>query len=536
VTLFKPRLPERSKRRRRAIWASAGVVALAAAATGATAGPAGQQRTAAGGTFVLTNLSDPDPIDPALYTHTMARTFVRNVYDPLVYYKLGTTQIVPMLATSWSVSPNGRRYTFQLRRNVKFHSGASLTSADVKATIDRDLALKSGIGGSYLTDVRNARVTGQYSIEINLKRPYAFFLGKLAKIPIHSAADIAAHRGSDYAQSWFKDNANGTGPYALTSYVRGTQYTLTQNTGYWRKFHPNAFERIIVRPIPDSTTQAQLISRGEVNMGSWMATRDMIQASKSNGAKLFAFKSPMALVGALNGGKPPLDNVKVRQAILAAFPYDRMRQFYQGYAQPVRHVLSPNYPGSARFPVQHRNLARARQLLAEAGHENGEGIRTLRYVAVQGLEDERQAGLLLQDALKRIGIEVKIDVLPFGTFFAQEQNVKTAPDIGPGYEAPETNDPFEWFNKLFGKTGYVNWSHFSVPALDGLVAKAQVTNSVAQRRAMLRQAQRLIADNAFMIPMANFDGLYAGSDWIGGFQQDITDLLAVPKFFSMYRK
>jgi peptide/nickel transport system substrate-binding protein len=534
VTVTKPRLPGRS--RRRAIWASAVVVALAVAATGAAAGPLGQRAATAGGTFVLTNLSDPDPIDPALYTHTMARTLVRNVYDPLVYYKLGTTQIVPMLATRWSVSANGLRYTFQLRRNVKFHSGAAFAARDVKATLDRDLTLKSGIGGSYLTDVRSSRVTGPYSIEIILKRPYAFFLGKLAKIPIHSADDIAAHRGSDYAQSWFKDNANGTGPYRLTSYVRGTQYTLTQNTSYWRKFHPNAFERIIVRPIPDSTTQAQLISRGEVNMGSWMATRDMIRASKSRGAKLYDFKSPMALVGQLNGGKAPLNNLMLRQAILAAFPYDRMRQFYQGYAEPVRHVLSPNYPGSARFPVLHQNLPKARRLLTEAGHPGGQGIRTLRYVAVQGLEDERQAGLLLQDALKRIGIELKIDVLPFGTFFAQEQNVNTAPDIGPGYEAPETNDPFEWFNKLFGKTGYVNWSHFSVPALDRLIAKAQVTKSAAQRRVMLRQAQRMITDNAFTIAMANFDGLYAGSDWIGGFQQDITDLLAVPKFFSMYRK
>jgi peptide/nickel transport system substrate-binding protein len=181
-----------------------------------------------------------------------------------------------------------------------------------------------------------------------------------------------------------------------------------------------------------------------------------------------------------------------------------------------------------------QNLARARQLLAQAGHPNG-GLN-LRYVAVQGLEDERQAGLLLQDALKKINVNLKIDVLPFSTFLPQAQNVKTAPDISPGYEAPETNDPFQWFAKLFSKTGFLNLSHFSVPELDRTIAAAQQTKSAAARQALLAKAQKLIADNAFAIPMSNFDGLYVGSDWIGGLQNDITDLLYDPKFFLMYRK
>src|SRR5512133_3338977 len=82
---------------------------------GAKAGLGSSSKQAAdGGTFVMTNLSDPDPIDPALVSHTMSRTFVRTVYETLVYYKLGTTAIVPVLATQWKVSRNGRVYTFQL--------------------------------------------------------------------------------------------------------------------------------------------------------------------------------------------------------------------------------------------------------------------------------------------------------------------------------------------------------------------------------------------------------------------------------------
>jgi peptide/nickel transport system substrate-binding protein len=498
-----------------------------------TASAQARETAPAGGTFVVTNLSDPDPIDPALVSHTMSRTFVRNVYEPLVYYRLGTTRIQPILARAWKRSANGLTYTFTLRQGVQFHDGSTFDSADVVETIRRDLVLKSGVGGSYLKDVRGVRAQGPNTVVITLKRRNEFFLGQLPKIPIASAGDITANKGSDYAQAWFKDRANGTGPWKLDSYTRGTSYTLVRNPSYWRAFRAGSFDRIIVRPVPDSAVQAQLISRGEVNMGSWMSVRDIIQAARAPNVKLFNFQSPMTLVGALNGSRAPLNNLKIRQAIFAAFPYAQMQRFYQGYAQAPRHVLSPSYPGSARYPVLRQDLAKARRLLSEGGKPNG-GF-TLRYVAVQGLEDERQAGLLLQDALKQIGVELKIDVLPFATFFEQAQNPRTAPDISPGYEAPETNNPFEWFAKLFACDGFLNFSHFCVKALDQTIAQAQRTTSVPQQRRLVVKAQKLISDNAFMIPMANFNAVYAGPTWLGGFQQDITDLLSAPKFFGMYR-
>lgn len=533
MALRRPSARDLSTRRRVALSL---VLLIVLAASITSAGSGASAHRAAGGTFVMTNLADPDPIDPALVSHTMSRTFVRNVYETLVYYKLGTTTIVPVLATSWK--KKRLTYTFQLRRGVKFQNGAPFTSADVKATIDRDLALKSGVGGSYLQNVKSARTSGKYAVKITLKKPYAFFLGLLPKIPIASAKDIKAHMGSptDYAQAWFKNNANGTGPWKLQSYARGQQYTLVRNPHYWRKFSKNAFTKIVVRPVGDSATQAQLISRGEVHLGSWMSFRDMISAANSANAKLFDFHSPMTLILNITGGKAPLSDSKLRQAMIAAFPYAQMRQFYQGYAQAPRSVLSPTFPGAAKLPILQQNLDRARQLLADAGYPGGKGLRTLRYVAVQGLEDERQAGLLLQSALARIGVELKIDVLPFGTFLAQAQNVNTAPDFSPGYEAPETNDPFQWFTKLFACGGFLNLAHFCSKALDSTIAQAQRTESAKKRIQLLHKAQNLIASNGFAIPAANFDGLYVGASWLGGLKNDISDLLYDPKFFGMYRK
>ncbi len=344
------------------------LVVLVAAAVAASLGVAGVHGAKAapaaasedGGTFVLANLTDPDPIDPALTSHTMSRIFERNVYESLLYYKLGTTELVPVLATSWTVSKDGLNYTLQLRKGVKFQHGEPFSSADVKATFDRDLKLPAGVAGSYLTNVQSVTAVAPTTVRITLKKPYVFFPGILPKIGIASASDITAHAGTDNAQAWFKDNANGTGPWMLKTYTRGTSFVLVRNPNYWRAFPKGSFDQIIVRPISDSATASQLICRGEVNMGSWMSFRDMVTASKCKGNKLLVFPSAMTMLLQLNGGRAPLNNLKVRQAIQAAFPYEQFRAFYLNYAQPTGSALSPNYPGSLKLPPLKQDLAKAR--------------------------------------------------------------------------------------------------------------------------------------------------------------------------------
>ncbi len=515
------------------------LTSLATSACGSSSSSGGSGSTsgssaAGGGTFVLAAGADPAPIDPALVSSTYGYTFTRNVYESLVYYKLGTTDLEPVLATSWKASSDGLTYTFQLRRGVKFQDGQGFSSADVKATLDRDIALPSGVGGRYLTDVASVSTGGPYTVVIKLKKPYAYFVGQLPKIGIISAADLKAHAGADNGQKWFSTHSDGTGPWMMTSYQSGSQYTLVRNPHYWRAFGPKAFSKIVVQVVADSSTQAQMLERGEVNMGTWMDFSDMVQAAKTPGVKLIDTKAPMMLIGSICGGCGPLKNVKVRQALIDAFPYAEMQKYYEGYSVIPGNVLSASYPGAEKFPPLTQDLAAAKQLLAEAGYANG-GL-TLRTVAVQGLGDERQAALLLQGALAKIGVKLNVQVLPFTTFLKQAENVATAPDISFGYEAPETDDAFEWFNKLFGKTGFLNLTHTSVPALDTTISQAQATTSASTRLQLLHKAQHLISSNALVIPFANFDGLYAASSWVGGFTQDITDLLSDPKFFGMYRK
>jgi ABC-type transport system substrate-binding protein len=349
---------------------------------------------------------------------------------------------------------------------------------------------------------------------VKLKKPYSLFPGVVPKIAVASSDDITGHAGKDEAQTWFNGHANGTGPWTFGDYRRGVSYTLTRNPDYWREAPENAYDRILVRVIADSARQAQLLQRKELNYGSGMSFRDMATADKSDDVKLIK-PSPyptMSLIGSLNAGRAPLDDVKVRQAILAAFPYDEMREFYQGQGVPATNLLPGSYPGAKEFPPLKQDLDKARALLEESGHGEGGKALKLRYVAFQGLE-----------------------VLPFATFFEQAQNVKTAPDVSPGYESPETNDPFFWMNKLAGKTGFYNLTFTNDPELDKTITEGRAEADDAQREALLHQAQDLILGDAAIIPMAAFEQPGISSSDVAGVQRNFTELLDVPDYFPMYR-
>ncbi len=492
-----------------------------------------------GGTLTAAALSAPDPLDPHINAPTYARAVRTNVYEPLVRYKAGGVELEPALAESWEVSPDGLTYTFKLRQGVKFHDGSTLDSADVDASYKRALTFSGepAMGGIYLTEVDSTSAPDPETFEIKLKRKFPLFLGSVPKIAIVSADDLKEHGGKDDAQGWYKDNANGTGPWKFGEYKRGTSYTLTRNPDYWREAPEGAFDRVVVRVIADSAREAQLLERGELDLGSGMSFRDMANADKSDKVKLVE-PSPyptMTLIGSLNAGRAPLNDLKVRQAIVAAFPYADMREFYQGFATDPSNLLPGSYPGAKEFPPLEQDLDKAKSLLAEAGFGPGKKQLKLRYVAFQGLEDTRQAGLLLQDALAKIDAKLELDVLPFPTFFQQVQDVKTAPDISPGYEAPETNDPFFWMRKLTGKKGFYNLTFTDAPELDKTLDDGQLADDDAQREELLHKAQDLIAENAVIIPMAAFDTPGIVSSSVDGVQRNFTELLDVPDYFPMHR-
>lgn len=521
--------------------------AQATSAPQATAAPAEPTAAAAptqaasgggDGTFVMTNLADPAPLDPAKTFATFGYTFERNVYSPLVDYKLGTAELEPALATSWEPNADYTEWTFNLRDGVKFHNGDTLDADDVVTTFERVAKINQNQPGTVVSGtVESVTKKDDKTVVFKLTKPYVLFPAVLPKVGIVSANDVKKNeKDGDMAQDWFLKNANGTGPYKLAEFVPGEQYTLERFDDWWNKaaFPANSYKRIIVRPIGDSAVQRQLIEKGDSCLGSWMAYLDMVEASKTNNAKLVSGNSYMTLVLQVSSAKPPMDNPKVRQAMVYAFPYEKFQEFYQGYSEIPTSVLSKNYPGSdsALQPLK-QDLDKAKELLKEAGHPDG-GF-TVTYTAVEGLEDQRQAALLYQDALKQIGVTLEIKTLPFGTYFEQGQKAETAATFNPHYEAPETADPFQWFKKMWGSKGLLNWTYQDTTAMDKTIEAGQAEPDEAKRTDLIHQAQQLVSDNVYAIPISNFVAINAICKEAEGFVYQPTDLLYVPRFWPLHR-
>lgn len=487
----------------------------------------------------MTNLADPDPLDPAKSFATFGYTFARNVYSPLVEYKLGTAELEPALATSWEPNADYTEWTFHLRDGVKFQDGSTFDADDVVATFDRVAKINQNQPGTVVVGtVDSVTKKDDMTVVFKLTRPYTLFPAVLPKVGIASAEDIKAHEvNGDMAQDWFLKNANGTGPYKLAEYVPGDHYTLERNDDWWNKaaFPQGSYQRIIVRPIGDSAVQRQLIEKGDSCLGSWMSYLDMVEAGKTDAAKLVTGNSYMTLVLQVSAAKPPMDNPKVREAMLYAFPYEKFQEFYQGYSEVPTSVLSKNYPGSdPSLQPMKQDLAKAKELLTEAGHPDG-GF-TLTYTAVEGLEDQKQAALLFQDALKQLGVTLEIKTLPFGTYFEQGQKAETAATFNPHYEAPETADPFQWFQKMWGTKGALNWTYQDTSAMDKLIEQGQAEPDEAKRTELIHEAQKLVADQVFAIPTSNFVALNAICKDAEGFVYQPTDLLYVPRFWPLHQQ
>ena len=180
----------------------------------------------------LSFLQDPgQPPDPDIYYAGQGLLLTTNIYEGLLQYKAGTdkAELEPLLATEWTASPDNKVFTLKLREGVKFHDGTPFTSAAVKASFDRRVAVNQG-PAYMVTDVESVTTQGDYGVTITLKAPNSAFLDYLA-CPygprMISPEGLKKNAGTDNAQSYLTNHDLGTGPFTLTAAEVGSKYELT---------------------------------------------------------------------------------------------------------------------------------------------------------------------------------------------------------------------------------------------------------------------------------------------------------------------
>lgn len=471
---------------------------LGIAALALVAGIAPASQTGAGTESiraVFSNVAETPTLDPAIAFSSDGLLFVRNVYEGLLEYAPASTELRPALAESWGVSEDGLTYTFALREGVTFHDGSELDAADVVASLERIRTVNQG-PASLMTGIDTIAAVDDSTVEIVLTGPDRFFLGILPKLAITASESIEAN-----SDEWFATDENGTGPYQLDRWDRNQAINLVAFDGYWQPFEAGTPTDVVLRVDPDVSTAMQLLGSGEIDMMGAVGPDEAIQAQSMSGVTVVEQQSFEVRMLPINVTQPPLDDVRVREAISLAFDYQAMVDFFSGFgAIPQGPLPAGLLPEGFDAQPMEQDLDRARELLAEAGHPDG-GF-TITFLGLEGLSYEEFAGNVLQERLGELGITVEQQLVPWPQMVEVQSNPDTAAGISFLNQSAFTNDPTYLLRSAYSsathadKGGY-NWSYYSNPRVDRLLDEARSAPDDASQGAILTElVDTIMADFA----------------------------------------
>ncbi len=329
--------------------------------------------------------------------------------------------IVPSLATSWTISPDGLTYTFNLRRGVKFHDGTDFSAEDVKATFDRIVFPPSGLLSLRLLPIKETVVKDRYTVEMKLSEPrdsYTF-LASLAGgwNVITSKKALDQHKG-DLKQV---DNFPGTGPFMYKT--RTTEsWEQVRNPNYW---NPNApyVDRIVHVWLKAWTPElASALLGGQVDWAMWLDPSAYQKVKASNNMSGLVWMAPNlgAWIG-FNNERPPFNDSRVRRALHLALDQDALSKITQQFdaTQQLGDYLPPPYGKSyeeliKEYPnaasTREKAVADAKKLMADAGFASGMP-QTFNFVVRESPQNRQLAAYAQAEWERLLGVKTKLEVV-----------------------------------------------------------------------------------------------------------------------------
>ncbi len=429
-------------------------------------------------------------LDPNLVTAFSSVARVGLMYNRLVRYD-NDLDIIPDLAESWEI-PDNLTYTFHLRKGVKFHDGAELTSEDVKFTLDRILDPKTGSPAlSYLAPVKKVEAPSRYEVTIRLKEPMASLLSVLASDNLSVVPKHAVEK-----QGNLQRVVVGTGPFKLADYVPDNYMKLVRNPNYFKPGEPY-LNSVTFKVIPEQMSLLAAVRSRNLDMAVISDGGIIVQARRDSGLGVAQVPSLNVRTFGFNVTRAPFNDERVRQAVALALDREQIIAAAEfGFGQPTGPV-----PASAKkwalpvsaFPSYERNIARAKQLLAEAGLPNGFAFSILCAASYEGGLPVAQ---VIQSQLKQIGVAANLEVVEWGTYIDRwvKRDYQGIVELRGGGA-----DPDRFLYRMLHSTGSVNNFLFKNAQVDELLEKGRSAVDYKTRKNVYDAAQKLIVEKAPVI-------------------------------------
>ena len=478
--------------------------------------PAIDSTSSTGGTFRRL-WADPPTLDPHLTGDTTSAGLVVEIFSGLVAFDTDLN-LVPDIAESWDISPDGMVYTFRLRESAKFHDGSPVTAHDFKWSFERAVRpeTESPLADTYLGDIvgikdvldgksdeiRGIKVIDEYTLQITIDAPKAYFLAKLT----YPTSYVLDQKNLEEGGRRWTDSPNGTGPFKLAEYKIGERIILERNEFYYlgvakldRVINNLAggFSMAMYENDEIDFTGVGLFDLDRILDPNEPLNRDLITAPPGFNVWYIGFNTSI----------PPFDDVKFRQALNYAVDKKLIaRELYSDLLVPAYGILPPG------FPAYNPNLVglqfdpqKAQQLLAESKYADPESRpRIIVTHPGTGGAPPLDLEVTIQMWKDVLGIDVEVQNVEWATYLQDLNRQRLQVFAGIGWEA-DYPDPQDFLDVLLHSESTLNHGAYSNPEADAILEEGRVEQDVVKRVKLYQQAEELIVQDAPWLPL-----------WFGG--------------------
>lgn len=492
--------------------------------------------------------ADSVGLDPIQQTDGESFKVADEIFEQLLAFKPGTTEVEPGLATEWSPSADGLEWTFKLRQGVKFHDGTDFNADAVKYNFDRWRLTthpehKGGEFGYYPYQfggfdgdsvIQDVQVVGPYEIKFVLKQPQGPFLQNIAMTAFGIASPTAVKADPDAHNT----KPVGTGPFKFVRWDKGDKVELAANPDYWGE--KAKIDRLIFRSIPDNNARLIALQSGELDMMDGIDP-NFLKVIEGTGEFNIVMR-PANNVGylAFNFDEAPFNNPKVRQAINHAIDKQAIADaFYGGLGQPAYSPLPPAMWGKAQtsdVTMYDYNPDKAKALLADAGFKDG--FKTQLWampIPRPYMPKPTDIAVAIQTNLRAVGIDAQIVTYDWGTYL-DKTGVGEHTMALLGWTG-DNGDPDNFLYVLLDKDNAKgpdagNIAFYKSDPLHDVLIQAQKLTDQAQRSSLYVEAQKIITADAPWVPLVHSQVPVAVRKTITGFTpspmtQEISDQLDI---------
>lgn len=483
---------------------------LVLASCGSGAEQDGGDPAATDDTLNLAFFADMTTADPDVFYDIEGLAVMQSVYEGLLQYAPGSTELEGDLAESWDVSEDGLTYTFTLRDGLTFADGTPLDSAALQASFERRVAVEQG--PSYmLLGVESYETPDPRTLVINLSEPDVAFLHYLASAWSPKAVNpaILEQHAEDDAQAYLEENSAGSGPYVLSEFGRGTGYTLTRNENYWGDA-PH-FATVDIAVTPDVSTQILGVERGDLDMilhGFPLANLGTVQGNADLAVEEFPSLGTTSLY--LNEHKPALADVAIREALMRAIDIPTLVQEVYGETAEVPDSAYPTgLLDPALAPVDY-----APEQDTQALEDSSISLDIVYTPDSSGVQ--RRLADLMRQRLAAVGVEATPRQVQLGEVFGYREDVENAADIYVSTPAPDGAHPDTWGRIVWYTEGPLNFFNYSNPEVDAALDRGLHETDADAAAEAYGEAGRLATEDWAVVPIAYVnDVVVARSDLAG---------------------